>query len=95
MVPPPDQDEPVICRGSDRADGRGAGRADGDALVIPTLSVVLRAELVSPSIARDRLATWLGGHGWPPAQTDDLVLAPERGGHQQHHPRLRGWYRHL
>jgi anti-sigma regulatory factor (Ser/Thr protein kinase) len=39
------------------------------------LELVLPAEWVSPSVARDRVRRWLGEHRWSPAHTDDLVLA--------------------
>lgn len=40
-----------------------------------TLDLVLAADWISPSVARDQVRTWLRAHRWSPAQTDDLVLA--------------------
>jgi anti-sigma regulatory factor (Ser/Thr protein kinase) len=39
------------------------------------LDLVLAADWVSPSVARDRVRTWLRANRWSPAHTDDLVLA--------------------
>jgi anti-sigma regulatory factor (Ser/Thr protein kinase) len=67
MAPPSNQDEHAT---------HPRHPINGRALHSPTtLTVVLRADLVSPSIARDMLTTWLGGHAWPPARTIELVLA--------------------
>jgi two-component sensor histidine kinase len=41
----------------------------------PELRFRLAAAMAAPSQARDRLGFWLDGHGWPPGQHDDLVLA--------------------
>jgi len=40
-----------------------------------TLDVVLAADWISPSIARDKVRAWLRANGWSPAHIDDLVLA--------------------
>jgi anti-sigma regulatory factor (Ser/Thr protein kinase) len=45
------------------------------ASVPPPLDLVLAADWVSPSIARDKVRTWLRAHGWTTPQIDDLVLA--------------------
>jgi len=39
------------------------------------LDLVLAADWISPSVARDRVRTWLRANRWSPANTDDLVLA--------------------
>jgi anti-sigma regulatory factor (Ser/Thr protein kinase) len=39
------------------------------------VDLVLPAEWVVPSIARERVGQWLRQHGWSPAHIDDLVLA--------------------
>jgi anti-sigma regulatory factor (Ser/Thr protein kinase) len=39
------------------------------------LHVVVGADWVAPSIARDRLERWLRGLAWPRGQREDLVLA--------------------
>ena len=39
------------------------------------LDLVLAADWVSPSVARDKVRTWLRAHGWTSPQIDDLVLA--------------------
>jgi anti-sigma regulatory factor (Ser/Thr protein kinase) len=36
---------------------------------------VLPANAVAPSLARRHFRGWLGGLGWPPTDTDDLLLA--------------------
>ena len=41
----------------------------------PALDITLTTDWVSPSLARDRVRTWLTNHHWSPAHTDDLVLA--------------------
>lgn len=41
----------------------------------PTLSLQLAADAVTLSVVRQRLARWLGEHGWPPGQCDDVVMA--------------------
>jgi anti-sigma regulatory factor (Ser/Thr protein kinase) len=38
------------------------------------LRLVLNADWVAPSIARERVEAWLRAHQWPPAQVDELVL---------------------
>ncbi len=45
------------------------------AVVAQTLDLVLAADWISPSVARDRVRGWLRANGWSPAHTDDLVLA--------------------
>lgn len=40
-----------------------------------TFDLVLTADWISPSVARDRLRSWLQAHRWSPAHVDDLVLA--------------------
>ena len=40
-----------------------------------TVDLVLTAEWVTPSIARDHTRRWLAAHHWPPAPLDELVLA--------------------
>jgi len=39
------------------------------------LDVVLTADWISPSVARDQVRAWLRANRWSPAHTDDLVLA--------------------
>jgi serine/threonine-protein kinase RsbW len=51
--------------------GNEPTRAD----VAQTLDLVLAADWISPSVARDRVRTWLRANRWSPAHTDDLVLA--------------------
>ncbi|MBB4910124.1 ATP-binding protein [Actinophytocola algeriensis] len=41
----------------------------------PPLDLVLAADWVSPSIARDKVRRWLRANGWTPPQMDDIVLA--------------------
>jgi serine/threonine-protein kinase RsbW len=70
-MPPSDQDEhpgrpPRVPLPS------GASRPPSAA---HPLRVVLPAEWVAPSIARDRFDEWLRGLAWPAAQREDLVLA--------------------
>jgi serine/threonine-protein kinase RsbW len=45
------------------------------ASVPPPLDLVLAADWVSPSVARNEVRTWLRAHGWTPPQMDDIVLA--------------------
>jgi serine/threonine-protein kinase RsbW len=40
-----------------------------------TLDLVLAADWISPSVARDRVRGWLRANRWSPAHIDDLVLA--------------------
>ncbi|TDV46079.1 ATP-binding protein [Actinophytocola oryzae] len=56
---------------SERQLGNEPTRAD----VAQTLDLVLAADWISPSVARDQVRTWLRANHWSPAQTDDLVLA--------------------
>ena len=56
---------------SERQLGNEPTRAD----VTQTLDLVLAADWISPSVARDRVRTWLRANRWSPANTDDLVLA--------------------
>lgn len=65
-VPPPsDREERPLRPPGDQQ--RSAAR--------PVLHVVLGAEWVAASLARDRVRHWLEGLDWPPAQLDELVLA--------------------
>ncbi|GAA1319306.1 ATP-binding protein [Pseudonocardia xinjiangensis] len=64
MVPPCDRDEWAPRPHAFR-------RAAVDAV----LRVRLGAEWVAPSLARDRLTTWLTEHRWPSDQLDDVVFA--------------------
>jgi serine/threonine-protein kinase RsbW len=43
--------------------------------VAQTLALVLAADWISPSVARDRVRRWLRANRWSPAHIDDLVLA--------------------
>ncbi|MFC4859336.1 ATP-binding protein [Actinophytocola glycyrrhizae] len=43
--------------------------------VPPPLDLVLTADWVSPSVARDKVRTWLKANGWAGPRLDDLVLA--------------------
>lgn len=45
------------------------------AAVAQTLDLVLAADWISPSVARDRVRSWLRANRWSPAHIDDLVLA--------------------
>lgn len=56
---------------SERQLGNEPTRADA----AQTLDLVLAADWISPSVARDRVRGWLRAHRWSPAHTDDLVLA--------------------
>jgi serine/threonine-protein kinase RsbW len=56
---------------SERQLGNEPTRAD----VAQTLDLVLAADWISPSVARDQVRTWLRANRWSPAHTDDLVLA--------------------
>jgi anti-sigma regulatory factor (Ser/Thr protein kinase) len=56
---------------SERQLGNDPTRAD----VAQTLDLVLAADWISPSVARDRVRGWLRANRWSPAHTDDLVLA--------------------
>jgi anti-sigma regulatory factor (Ser/Thr protein kinase) len=56
---------------SERQLGNDPTRAD----VAQTLDLVLAADWISPSVARDRVRSWLRANRWSPAHTDDLVLA--------------------
>lgn len=67
MPPSSDQDERPI--GPDRAPPETTESG------AETLHVVLDIDRASPSIARDRIRSWLRGHRWSPAHVDDLVLA--------------------
>jgi anti-sigma regulatory factor (Ser/Thr protein kinase) len=64
-VPPPSEQHEHPVRPV-----RSAGGAVGTAL-----HLALDANWVAPSIARDRVESWLRGHRWPRAQVDELVLA--------------------
>jgi serine/threonine-protein kinase RsbW len=54
---------------------RQLGNEPTHADVAQTLDVVLSADWISPSVARDRVRAWLRANRWSPAHTDDLVLA--------------------
>lgn len=56
---------------SERQLGNEPARAD----IAQTLDLVLVADWISPSVARDQVRAWLKANRWSPAQTDDLVLA--------------------
>ena len=43
--------------------------------VPPPLDLVLAADWISPSVARDKVRTWLRAAGWTAPHIDDLVLA--------------------
>ncbi|GAB1512644.1 ATP-binding protein [Actinophytocola sp. KF-1] len=45
------------------------------AIVPPPLDLVLAADWVSPSVARDKVRTWLRAVGWSSPHLDDMVLA--------------------
>jgi len=60
----------IVPPSSERQLGDEPTRAAGQ-----TLDLILAADWFSPSVARDRVRTWLRANGWPPAHTDDLVLA--------------------
>lgn len=45
------------------------------ALVPPPLDLVLSADWVTPSVARDKVRTWLRANGWTQPHIDDMVLA--------------------
>jgi anti-sigma regulatory factor (Ser/Thr protein kinase) len=54
---------------------RQLGNEPTRAAAAQTLDLVLAADWVSPSVARDRVRGWLRANGWAPAHIDDLVLA--------------------
>jgi len=54
---------------------RQLGNEPTRAGVAQTLDLVLAADWISPSVARDRVRVWLKANRWSPAHTDDLVLA--------------------
>jgi anti-sigma regulatory factor (Ser/Thr protein kinase) len=56
---------------SERQLGDEPTRAD----VAQTLDLVLAADWISPSVARDQVRSWLRAKRWSPAHIDDLVLA--------------------
>lgn len=56
---------------SERQLGDEPTRADAQ----QTLDLVLSADWISPSVARDRVRTWLRANHWSSTQIDDLVLA--------------------
>lgn len=47
----------------------------GPVIAEARFSLELPADLVAPLTVRRRYEAWLGAHGWPDAQRDDLVLA--------------------
>lgn len=65
MSPPSDQDKRPRQAQPTRAKPPAA----------PTVELVVAADWVAPSIARDRVRRWLTALRWSPAQIDDLVLA--------------------
>jgi anti-sigma regulatory factor (Ser/Thr protein kinase) len=67
VSPPSDQDN--------RPQGADAPAGLPTAQPTDALDLVLPAEWVAPSIARDRIRQWLRAHRWSPAHLDDLVLA--------------------
>jgi anti-sigma regulatory factor (Ser/Thr protein kinase) len=66
VAPPSDQDEHSV-----RRTRSAAGRTQG----VTELLLTLSADWVAPSIARERVSSWLHAHHWPPAQIEELVLA--------------------
>lgn len=56
---------------SERQLGNEPTRADA----AQTLDLVLAADWISPSVARDQVRGWLRANHWSPASVDDLVLA--------------------
>ncbi len=54
---------------------RQLGDESTQSAVAQTLDLVLAADWISPSVARDRVRTWLTANRWSPAHVDDLVLA--------------------
>jgi serine/threonine-protein kinase RsbW len=68
VSPPSDQDN--RARHHDRSTTGAPTQPPTD-----TVTVVLPAEWVAPSIARDRVRQWLITHHWSPAHREDLVLA--------------------
>jgi serine/threonine-protein kinase RsbW len=69
VIPPSEQDERA-----GGAFGQLSGGAAGPPLAAD-LRFELVAELVSPSIARDRLDRWLRDLHWPAGQREDIVIA--------------------
>ena len=68
MAPPSDQENPPRQPDATRGDMPTAPPA-------ATMEVVLAADWVAPSIARDRVRRWLTPHRWSPTHQDDLILA--------------------
>jgi serine/threonine-protein kinase RsbW len=54
---------------------RQLGNEPARAVGAQTLALVLAADWISPSVARDRLRGWLRANNWSAAHIDDLVLA--------------------
>lgn len=54
---------------------RQLGNEPTRAAVAQTLDLVLTADWISPSVARDRVRNWLRANRWSPSHVDDLVLA--------------------
>lgn len=48
---------------------------DAAPVAAPGFDLVLAADWIAPSVARDHVRTWLRAHHWSPSHTDDLVLA--------------------
>lgn len=61
----------VVPPSSERQLGNEPTRADA----AQTLDLVLAADWISPSVARDQVRAWLRANRWSPANVDDLVLA--------------------
>lgn len=56
------------------------------------LTISLPADLVTPSVVRERLRGWLTGQAWPEAASDDIVLAvSEAVSNATEHAYPAGW----
>ncbi|HEY0450844.1 ATP-binding protein [Actinophytocola sp.] len=66
---PPDSDQ------DKRQQPHGTARPEPVETAPATVEFALAADWVSPSVARDRVRSWLRAHRWSPSHTDDLVLA--------------------
>lgn len=67
MAPPSEQEQHPL--------GSAAGHRPSQLPAPAVLELVLGAEWVAVSVARQRVERWLRSLGWPPAQVDDLVLS--------------------
>ena len=65
-VPPPSEHDEIGSRRRHTPAAPAAG---------PDLHLTVAAEMVAPSLVRERLDGWLAAHQWPRGQHDDLVLA--------------------